>query len=1191
MSEDFELIRCEDKLRSFSYPVDNTTEQGRKGGFFLGNKDFWHNGMHFLTTDPIKAIADGEIIAYRVSESYKSKDFDIEKIEIPEILVSHAMANPYLRFLFESCFTLINGVYKLKNDPTDKDKEQALHSLGKLYSDSFVLMKHSLKNSDKKEMEFFSLYNHLTPSKNIALKEKINLFYYETTIKLKNISPYNTVDVLVINKNADSTINSIAVETIPSETTYEAVKEEDYIVVRRKLNEEKKYYSIVCKSFYENCQKHSGVKASISHIPCEAATKYDDDCCLIKWTMNGTEKTGIIKKDSIRQDEFKETKRKLLYFEEKNNKENYLPADYAQSEANKIAIYNNKNRGKRNVMAVVDKDTEFTVRNTKDLIGYLSMAPDMTMFNTGIEISYNDGGAEKTGFVFLDFNHHMESNGTDMAAVKSFGEEAKKKLQTLGSSESIDIGGFLEITCKVEKDKIVQPKNKEIQKDTIIGYSGYCCDCKDENENEKIETIPRPIHFETFVETDKLQFMDFEKQDGVLYPAYCKVKEAVELHGGELKAETKQKDISSLLQRLYPNDSDAQNSDAVSDVCLEVIATGGLAEGEVFYEVKIIGKIIPFDLEEYVLRCDIEWNEEGDVYFTTEEKTVRLHRFNPEATEPGESPERTSRIVPTGKEIKLHPDFFYLESTRFSDQEDKLNTRHSTWEQLGIVSIPNPGELNLSPDEKAKRLRRPEFYYEKTCSDEAFYVSASTLSQFTQRTHKNKTHIYIFRENKLPKTEILEKPEGTIWTEGPMTVSSGCYVYNYTTIKEYPSFDDNNSVKTEWRQIEEGGKKYYCDDKLIEHSTSAANIELVYYDEWRRFFKEIELAGFGRYRCKKANRPKLFDALGIAGDAEKAVCESLTDDDLTYNLYFENETEWKRDDGKMEELRKIAARSQTELQSEAKDFDIFKDISRLFNRRATRFVYFQPCAFLNHLDKVVTPPEFNPYAGKRYKDIYKDNKIPKICGNNITETGDSVVKDNPGFAPVFKKGSWGDSNPNNDGFSCVTGFFNEDYINVKRGNGKTYKENGYSIFTHEGVDFRGEEGTEIKSFIYGKVLAYGEINFYGRAVFIANKDSSGIFLLGHLKDYNKTVLDSGQVSPGDVVGYVGTSGPDDGNGNIDGKYAAHLHVTYFQVENSDDVKNDVVEKENKAVLAIWEKYSTFRRMNPFDHSSEKKPNA
>ena len=245
MSEDFELIRCEDKLRSFSYPVDNTTEQGRKGGFFLGNKDFWHNGMHFLTTDPIKAIADGEIIAYRVSESYKSKDFDIEKIEIPEILVSHAMANPYLRFLFESCFTLINGVYKLKNDPTDKDKEQALHSLGKLYSDSFVLMKHSLKNSDKKEMEFFSLYNHLTPSKNIALKEKINLFYYETTIKLKNISPYNTVDVLVINKNADSTINSIAVETIPSETTYEAVKEEDYIVVRRKLNEEKKYYSIV----------------------------------------------------------------------------------------------------------------------------------------------------------------------------------------------------------------------------------------------------------------------------------------------------------------------------------------------------------------------------------------------------------------------------------------------------------------------------------------------------------------------------------------------------------------------------------------------------------------------------------------------------------------------------------------------------------------------------------------------------------------------------------------------------------------------------------------------------------------------------------------------------------------------------------------------------------------------------------
>ena len=937
------------------------------------------------------------------------------------------------------------------------------------------------------------------------------------------------------------------------------MKEEDYIVVRRKLNEEKKYYSIVCKSFYENCQKHSGVKASISHIPCEAATKYDDDCCLIKWTMNGTEKTGIIKKDSIRQDEFKETKRKLLYFEEKNNKENYLPADYAQSEANKIAIYNNKNRGKRNVMAVVDKDTEFTVRNTKDLIGYLSMAPDMTMFNTGIEISYNDGGAEKTGFVFLDFNHHMESNGTDMAAVKSFGEEAKKKLQTLGSSESIDVGGFLEITCKVEKDKIVQPKNKEIQKDTIIGYSGYCCDCKDENENEKIETIPRPIHFETFVETDKLQFMDFEKQDGVLYPAYCKVKEAVELHGGELKAETKQKDISSLLQRLYPNDSDAQNSDAVSDVCLEVIATGGLAEGEVFYEVKIIGKIIPFDLEEYVLRCDIEWNEEGDVYFTTEEKTVRLHRFNPEATEPGESPERTSRIVPTGKEIKLHPDFFYLESTRFSDQEDKLNTRHSTWEQLGIVSIPNPGELNLSPDEKAKRLRRPEFYYEKTCSDEAFYVSASTLSQFTQRTHKNKTHIYIFRENKLPKTEILEKPEGTIWTEGPMTVSSGCYVYNYTTIKEYPSFDDNNSVKTEWRQIEEGGKKYYCDDKLIEHSTSAANIELVYYDEWRRFFKEIELAGFGRYRCKKANRPKLFDALGIAGDAEKAVCESLTDDDLTYNLYFENETEWKRDDGKMEELRKIAACSQTELQSEAKDFDIFKDISRLFNRRATRFVYFQPCAFLNHLDKVVTPPEFNPYIinGENYR-----------CNPRLG-SGDPKYefKTNVGFATAVtsltKDGKFLEKLKAN--INGITYYFAT--LNCPYGYSHSYFEKNRN---HAGIDFpgwtTGVPHAPIISFIYGTVWGIKWEQSYGNILLIKDNNSDFLFLLAHLEKIN---VDTGAtIRPEQIVALAGSTGVG-GGGTPEN---VHLHLEVFNVRGKS--KESVIDEESDK---IWN--NSFDRWN------------
>ena len=100
-------------------------------------------------------------------------------------------------------------------------------------------------------------------------------------------------------------------------------------------------------------------------------------------------------------------------------------------------------------------------------------------------------------------------------------------------------------------------------------------------------------------------------------------------------------------------------------------------------------------------------------------------------------------------------------------------------------------------------------------------------------------------------------------------------------------------------------------------------------------------------------------------------------------------------------------------------------------------------------------------------------------GVNMSE----AVKDNLGFAPVYDS-SFSGRNPNINGYACVTGFFNQDYLDVTRGNGEKYRKI-YEVFTHEGVDFRGKEGTEIKSFIYGTVLAYGTFGNYGRTIFIS----------------------------------------------------------------------------------------------------------
>ena len=229
---------------------------------------------------------------------------------------------------------------------------------------------------------------------------------------------------------------------------------------------------------------------------------------------------------------------------------------------------------------------------------------------------------------------------------------------------------------------------------------------------------------------------------------------------------------------------------------------------------------------------------------------------------------------------------------------------------------------------------------------------------------------------------------------------------------------------------------------------------------------------------------------------------------------------------------------------------------------------------------------FNPYGGKTYKEIFKLETVNNIVGNNITENGESKVVSNPGFAPVYDS-SFPGRNPNINGYACVTGFFNQDYLDVTRGSGEKYRKT-YEVFTHEGVDFRGKEGTEIKSFIYGTVLAYGTFGNYGRTIFIRNSESTGIYLLAHLQGYNKPVLDKGIITPGTLVGYVGTSGPEK-DGTIDGKYDAHLHITFYQIQDPSHTIN-FIDGTNGSILTTGKNYINGSVRNPFNIESRKTGN-
>ena len=155
----------------------------------------------------------------------------------------------------------------------------------------------------------------------------------------------------------------------------------------------------------------------------------------------------------------------------------------------------------------------------------------------------------------------------------------------------------------------------------------------------------------------------------------------------------------------------------------------------------------------------------------------------------------------------------------------------------------------------------------------------------------------------------------------------------------------------------------------------------------------------------------------------------------------------------------------------------------------------------------------------------------------------------------------------------------------------TYRKKGYEVFNHEGVDFRGSAGTEIKSLIYGTVLAYGKYGSYGRAIFVCNRKKTGVYLLGHLSGFNEELLEKGEIMPGNVVGKVGGSGSADSSGNIDGRFATHLHVSYYNIEGvipEDKIESEIVKKTGD-IIEYGSYYKNMNERNPFYHESKRKP--
>ena len=99
-----------------------------------------------------------------------------------------------------------------------------------------------------------------------------------------------------------------------------------------------------------------------------------------------------------------------------------------------------------------------------------------------------------------------------------------------------------------------------------------------------------------------------------------------------------------------------------------------------------------------------------------------------------------------------------------------------------------------------------------------------------------------------------------------------------------------------------------------------------------------------------------------------------------------------------------------------------------------------------------------------------------------------------------------------------------------------------------------------------------------------------MYLVAHLQSFRTELLDTKEIVPGDIVGTVGSSGQADPDGNIDGRYDSHLHVSYFAIDSNEEITDMVENNPDSGTVTRTGLSSKGVIRNPFNHESLKLPN-
>ncbi|MFC7394310.1 M23 family metallopeptidase [Scopulibacillus cellulosilyticus] len=106
---------------------------------------------------------------------------------------------------------------------------------------------------------------------------------------------------------------------------------------------------------------------------------------------------------------------------------------------------------------------------------------------------------------------------------------------------------------------------------------------------------------------------------------------------------------------------------------------------------------------------------------------------------------------------------------------------------------------------------------------------------------------------------------------------------------------------------------------------------------------------------------------------------------------------------------------------------------------------------------------------------------------------------------------------------------------------------------HEGTDIFADYGTPVKATSYGVIEMIGWNKFGGWRLGI--RDPQNIYhYYGHLRGYGKHIKKGALVKPGQIIGYVGSSGY--GPKGTQGKFPPHLHYGMYRDNGSTEFSFD-----------------------------------